>query len=913
MAVEVAGGGSSAVAASSHAACARFRGTDPLITGLTRRSLAEEVGFPDSSGSIPQARWMRAMTFERLVRNENFAGRVATRTVGALGLSRPNEVVIVDARVSINSTAQALVDAHSRAGNDGTVTLIFQLALPFVGFEDTRSTDVKPDFAIVAPSADDPSRSWLVIGDAKDYERVRSRIDDARMLKGFLQVAVGAESARTWSRLPDGMSVHTFGVLAVPRNAFLQPEPVVENLHDYTEEVRLRIEERRREAQLSGHKVGDDVRVLVKQLEATFDPGRCPTCTLFSYCRVELRQSGSPRDLLIEIGVRRDMRRQALGLVDGVSEVGRVPASTAANIAATLEGVPQFTGQRRVDQAGAPGTVNVVLAKSDAAALGVHGIGVQRVTLEGRGDWEFTTFDDPQSSDTRRLVMRRIGSALSRAMREQRTAADEGPPGTTPDAVHLGVPDQATADVLVSMADNLAGVELSRLRWERDKEQGRPPLTYDGEPATLPRPISESERTAIAFMLEDDRSRAFRLRSPIINVREVLSRHVVAGGPTVNAGRLDYLVGWAEATPADPIDHRAFADAIEASNHTPGARLTNATSDAIHEALVGKRGKHGGEGPAEPERYKTLVEEELQYKAQTLERALDALDGIGSSTLRDAYRALESSSQQVWRRRLQLHASDLVRFGRTYRPWRNSLVGLIETDGLCASQLLALSNPQAAHDMASDAGNRFVAFATVISVEPLVLDVESRRIVDGSRVVMLTRNGGACVEAPGVCVDVKRARTFKIGGLDIGPLTTTGAEATHLQWHPQMVPSVEAGDRLVIADFTWFSKLKGNRVLSISKPDSDTTSAPKPDCDFDSYESDPEKHRWCCRSHERSEADFSDHIAGRRARGELNPETWPPVRDDDAFEVSASGAATGDAFAFAPEPTPADQTMDDLE
>lgn len=774
MAVEVAGGGSSAVAASSHAACARFRGTDPLITGLTRRNLAKEVGFPDTSGSIPQARWMRAMTFERLVRNENFAGLVATRTAGALGLARPNEVVTVDAHVSADKTAQAFADAHVRAVNDGAATLIFQLAVPFVGFEDSRATDVKPDFAVVAPSVNDPNGSWLVIGDAKDYERVRSRIDDARMLKGFLQVAVGAESARVWSRLPDGMSVHTYGVLAVPRNAFLQPEPVVENLHDYAEEVKLRIDERRREAEQSGHTVGDDAKALVAHLEATFDPASCTTCTLYSYCRDELRRSDTPNDLLVEIGVSRDMRRHALGLVDGVTEVGLVPASTAANIAATLQGFPQFTGQRRVDQAGTPGTVNVVLAKSDAAALGVHGIGVQLVTAEDRGDWDFSTFDDPQSPDTRRLVMRRIGTALHRAMREQRKAADGGQPGP----VHVVVPDQTTADVLVSIADNLAGVELSRLRWERDKDQRRPALTYDGEPATVPRPISETERTAIALLLEDDRARAFRLRSPIIDVRQVLARHLVAGGPAVNSGRLDYLVGWAEATESDPLDHRAFADEIEDSEHSPGARLTNVTSDAIHEALVGKRGKHTGAGAADPELYGTLVTDELRYKAQTLERALDALEGIGASHLREAHRAIESDAQQVWRRRLEMHASDLVRFGRTYRPWRNSLVPMIENDGTCAAQLLALSNPQAAQDMASDAGNRSVAFATVVSVDPLELDLESRRIVDGSRVVMLMRNGEACVEAPGVWVDSTPAGSFKIGELAIGPLTDTGEEPT---------------------------------------------------------------------------------------------------------------------------------------
>ncbi len=876
---------------------------------MTRRALAKEVGFADTSGSIPQARWMRAMTFERLVRNENFAGRVATRTVGEIGLDRPKEVITVDAHMSVDATAQAFQDAHERAINGGAVTLIFQIAMPFVGFEDMRATDVKPDFAVVAPSVNDPNGSWLVIGDAKDYERVRSRIDDARMLKGFLQVAVGLESARAWSRLPDGMSVHTFGVLAVPRNAFLQPDPVVENLHDYTEEVKLRIDERRREAEASTHTAEQDVKAFVEHLEASFDPAACATCTLFSYCRDELRRSQAPTDLLIEIGVSRDIRRHAVGLVDGVTEVGPVPASTAANIAATLKGAPQFTGQRRVDHAGERGTVNVVIAKSDAAAMGVHGIGVQRVTGEGRGDWEFTTFDDPQSSDTRRLVMRRIGSVLNRAMREQRSGADGG----TPDPVHLVVPDQVTADVLVSIADNLAGVELSRLRWERDLEERRPALTYDGEPATIPRPISAVERTAIALLLEDDRSRAFKLRCPIIDVRAVLARHVVAGGPTVNAGRLDYLVGWAEATDSDPIDHRALADVIEVSDHTPGARLANKMSDAIHEALVGKRGKHDGAGAADPELYKTLVIEELTYKSETLERGLDALEGIGSSTLRKAYRVFESDAQAVWRRRLQLQASDLVRFGRTYRPWRNSLVPMIESDVTCNSQLLALSNPQAAQDMAADAGDRSIAFATVVSIDPLELDVKSRRIVDGSRVAMVMRNGEACVEEPGVWVDSTQAGAFKIGGLSIGPLVATGDEATRLRWDPLAVPVVDVGDRLVIADFAWFSDLKGNAVLPVAKPKPDATSAPKPDCEVESYDEDPQSHRWCCRSHERSEAEFSDLIAGQRARGELNPEKWPPVRDGDAFEVSAAGAAAGNAFAVAPEKAPDDQTMDDLE
>ena len=179
------GGGSSAVAASAHAGCERFRGTDPLITGRTRRSLAVDLGWPDTSGKIPAARWMRAMTFERLMRDEAFASRTVTTAVGALGLGRPTEVVVVDARVNKDRTASLLEQAHDRAVADGAATLIHQLAIPFVSFEETGVTDVKPDFAVVAPQVG-PVGSWLIVGDAKDYERHRSRIDDSRLLKGFL-------------------------------------------------------------------------------------------------------------------------------------------------------------------------------------------------------------------------------------------------------------------------------------------------------------------------------------------------------------------------------------------------------------------------------------------------------------------------------------------------------------------------------------------------------------------------------------------------------------------------------------------------------------------------------------------------------------------------------------------------------
>jgi hypothetical protein len=905
------GGGSSAVGASSHAACARFRGTDPLVTRLTRRKLASELKFPDVGGSIPEARWMRAMTFERLVRDQRFASQVATTAVGRLDLDRPSEVVIDDARVDVARTAKLLQDAHDRAAKSGVATIIHGLAVPFVGYEGTRATDVKPDFVVVtAKTTFEGDGSWVIVGDAKDYERLRSRVEDSRLLKGFLQVAVGAESLETWSRLPTSMDVHKWGVLAVPRNSFLQPEAIIEDLADHRDEVRMRIRERHDEAALHSYDPGaTPLADFVEHLKAAFDPEACTTCTLFGYCRDQLERSANPADLLIEIGIGTDVRPQVAGLLDGTGTHGHAPASVIAQINATLSGRGVSTCQKRVDPVGLAGTVNVVIAKSDAAALGVHGMALQRVSANGTAAWSYVVYEEPQSPVTRQAIMRALGKEISAAMAEMRKENKEAPK-----PVHLVVPDKATADVLVSMADNLAGVELSRLRWQRDKDQGRPALTFDGESAAIPPALPETDRTAVSFLLEEDRARALTLRSPIVDIRAALARHVVAGGPAVSSSRLDFLLEWANSEMT--VDHRAFGKKIEESPHTPGARLANRTSDEIHRALSGdrKRGK-----PANPTRYAELVKTELEYKTVVFDRAVACLAVNPTSKLREAHRAIEGGAQAVWRRRLSLHASDLVRFGRTYRWWRNSQVPQIESDAKCGRQLLAIGNPQAAHDMAANAGTRELALARVLSVAPsMLLQIDSRRIGDGTRIVLLHRNGAACVESPAVDVDTSPKGAFKIDGMSIGPLhladPTDPDRRFDVVWAPETAPALNVGDELIVADFSWFStSQKGNRYLPVDRPTVDQVSAPKPDCTSASYDDEPAAHRYCCRSHEHAEAEFSDELAARRARGELNPEAWPPVRNADAFEVKATGTSEGDVFAEPSEPAPDDLTIDDLE
>ncbi|OWY61250.1 hypothetical protein B7486_64790, partial [cyanobacterium TDX16] len=282
--------------------------------------LAREIGAPDTTAGIPEGRWMRAMAFERLVQHEDFVSRLLTTAVGALGLDRPVDIHRAEGQVAVKVTAERLQEAHDRAVAAGSATMITGLAIPFVGFEDVDATPVKPDFAIIVPRSNDgaPVGSWLVMGDAKDYERVRSRIDDGRMLKGFLQVALGAESAAAWSRLPVGMEVHRCGALAVPRNAFLQPIAVVEQLDDHRREVIARADERGALLDEVEEAVPEDELLeFVAHRTATFDPATCASCALFEYCQTELRGSTEPEELLVELGVVPELRGSVSDLVTG--------------------------------------------------------------------------------------------------------------------------------------------------------------------------------------------------------------------------------------------------------------------------------------------------------------------------------------------------------------------------------------------------------------------------------------------------------------------------------------------------------------------------------------------------------------------------------------------------------------------
>ena len=264
------------------------------------------------------------------------------------------------------------------------------------------------------------------------------------------------------------------------------------------------------------------------------------------------------------------------------------------------------------------------------------------------------------------------------------------------------------------------------------------------------------------------------------------------------------------------------------------------------------------------------------------------------------HRAIEGDAQAVWRRRLSLHASDLVRFGRTYRYWRNSLVPTIESRRRsAATQLLALANPQAALDAARDAGTRADRHWPASSASTRwSLEVDSRRIGDETGSSCCTSTSARASRQPTSRSSSRRAASSS-PACRSGRSRSSTHGRRHFAWctGPAM-PELAVGDELVVADFSWFSDLKGNKQLPVDRPTPDTVVGAQARLHRRRrYADDPDGHRYCCQPHEAAEAEWSDELAERRARGELNPEVWPPVVDDDAFEVSPAGAPVGDPAA----------------
>lgn len=193
--------------------------------------------------------------------------------------------------------------------------------------------------------------------------------------------------------------------------------------------------------------------------------------------------------------------------------------------------------------------------------------------------------------------------------------------------------------------------------------------------------------------------------------------------------------------------------------------------------------------------------------------------------------------------------------------------------------------------------------------------MQSRRLRSGSSVVVLQVNGCGCVESRATTLKIQKG-SFKFGGFSIGELVADEQTALDrsLLWQPNVVPTLAVGDELVVADWGWLEgPFASGHEIAVERPKPDTTSAPKPDCHDGSFAADPERHKYCCRSHESAEAEWSDELAARRERGELNPQAWPPIVDEDQFDVVPADSPTDAVVAAVVDGPAAHLTIDDLD
>ena len=865
---------------------------------------------------------MRAMTFERLVRDERFASEVATTTVGRLDLDRPTKVVIANARGNVDRTASLLADAHDRAVAEGRRDVIHGLAVPFVGFEDDRATDVKPDFAVVAPKT--KRRGRRIVADRRRRQGLRARPVPHRRRPAAQGLPPGRARRggfAAWSQLPAGMDVHRSACSLCRATRSCSPRRSSRTSTDHREEVAMRVAERQAEAKLHSVRRRTLRRGLRRAPRGDVRPG---DLLVVHAVRVLPRRTASgrhdPTDLLIELGIPRERPTATWsGWSTGPGWSATPPASVVAH--------GHRDGQRR--RVSAPGS-----SASTRRAAG-HGQRRDREVRRGRAR-------RPRARVPARHA-RRAGRLDVRPLRRPAVAGD----AARRDEAARGRRSRA------AMTDAAGQPRSTRRRSTSSSRTRAPPTCSSRSPTTSPasssaacggsatrtmgRPRADVRRRAgthsrrahrrrtgpaVSFLLEEDRARALSLRSPIVDVRAVLARHVVAGGPAVNSlpSRLPRRVGRRRPT---PVDHRAFGDddrGVGAHARRPADEHDAPTRSIARARRRPAQGR--GDSPTSatlrPARPRgTRVQDRRLRRAARRSRTVARRRACGRRTGRS-----RATPRPCGAARLSLHASDLVRFGRTYRRWRNSLVPTIETRRAGAhAQLLALTNPQAAHDAATDAGTRQIAFATVVAVNrPLVLEVDSRRSATGAASSCCTSTTRPASSHRTVDVDASQKGSFKIDGLAIGPLSRR-RRRRHAPVPLRLgtrtsTPALAVGDELVVADFDWFSTDAEGQPLPAGRPPAagHDRRRPKPDCTATSYDDDPADHRCCCRPHEARRGRVVRRA--RRPAGARGAQPAGVAAGRRRGRVRGVGGGRRRSATRPPtprEPAPDDVTLDDLE
>ena len=375
-----------------------------------------------------------------------------------------------------------------------------------------------------------------------------------------------------------------------------------------------------------------------------------------------------------------------------------------------------------------------------------------------------------------------------------------------------------------------------------------------------------------------------RLRNPVVDLRRVLNAHMVAGGPSADSGRLDYLVRWAEAT-GDRAPRRLRRDRRVAAD-ARGAPVERALGRHPRRAA----GTASRSRDVPPARRGGARLQDRHPRAR--HRRARSAGGLGA-----AGRASRARS----RRAGGLGPPARAR-GLRPRAVLAHVPAVAQRAGGACSTPTAPATRSSARSPTSRSptisrrmpGTREVAVATVASTVPLRLEIASRRFVDGMTIVALHINRQALAEHPLTTLKIQKT-SFKFGRMPLGQIHTRRGR------HPRLGAAgrpTAAGRRS--------PDRRGRHVVRprvhLRPRDRRQPSQPR-----QPGGAEADLHPVLVRAVARTstsgvaartrsvEAEWADELADRRARGELNPEVWPPLVDEDRFDVLADDAAAPDA------------------
>ena len=353
--------------------------------------------------------------------------------------------------------------------------------------------------------------------------------------------------------------------------------------------------------------------------------------------------------------------------------------------------------------------------------------------------------------------------------------------------IHLVVPDRPTADLLATAADSLAGVELSRLRWQHDLDSGRPALTFDGEPATVPDPLAHRRAARGQLPARGGPGAGDEPADPASwTCAAVLASHLVHGRTVPSTPAVwttsspgprpatRWTTGWSPTR--SPSRPRPPARGCPTPRRTRSTRPA-ATSDDCGPttALVRRR--------------------RWTYRIEVLERALAVLDGTGCLP------AAQRSSRPGGSTPRWCGAA-----GSRCRPptwcgspgptpnWRNSQVDMLDADRKCFDQLTALAD---ALRCAGQGDRRRGPRARAGNRDRPRPGPPGREVAAAGRRVAGRRSARQRPQ-PRWRSRLRRSRfrsgSFKLGQLPIATPARTGRASTGLFWEPS-VPTALADRR----------------------------------------------------------------------------------------------------------------------